>query len=575
MLSMEVLQPWKVDVGDSYKNDPFVQEASSRFKVSQLLCGLLIQRGLNTLDSVQSFLGAGLKLLRPLEEWPDLDRAASIIIDSFNKNEKIVVWGDYDADGITSTALLMDFFRKRIGKDVDYFLPHRMKHGYGMKKEVVESLAKQGVNTIITVDCGVSNIEEISLAKKLGMKVVLTDHHLPGEVLPPADVILNPQVNKVCPHEKLAGVGVAFFLAAKLNNVFPGEKIDIRQFLDLVAVGTIADIVDLDLTNRILVKNGLKLLGLTKRPGLVALKSVGGIASKASLGAFDVGFVIGPRINATGRLRSPDLALEVLLEEDEAKALVKAAEMDQLNKERKEIEIETTVKAVSQINSGENQHGLVAYSPDWHLGVVGIVASRVVREFGKPCFILSEKNGLIKGSGRSVPGFHLYNILSEMKDILFQFGGHSQAAGVSILPENLPEFQQRFENICKITEIDEDLKMKKVDMQLDLSFLRKDLIDELELLQPFGPCNEKPVFLSSPVTVVDQRLIGQGKHLKMTVKDDIGNMATALLWGEGQKWGENKLKGKDIVVSFYPEINVFKGKESMQIVIDDVLAIRQ
>lgn len=569
---MDILHKWELKKTPQVNNH-IKSQVIENYNVSEVFCELLSQKGLSTLEDIELFLNSSLKDLPLLEEWPNLKVAAEMISRSIENNEKIAIWGDYDADGITSTALLYDFFRKRIGKKVEYFLPHRMHHGYGMKKEVVEELHNQGVNMIITVDCGISNIDEIKRAKELGMKVVLTDHHLPGKTLPEADIIINPKVNDTCKAKELAGVGVAFYLAAQLNHTLPGEKIDIRQFLDLVALGTIADIVDLDITNRILVKNGLKILATTKRPGFVALKTICGIIAKNQLDVFDVGFILGPRINASGRMDSPELAFDMLTEENHLKAMKKAVNINSLNEERKKIEEKIVEEAVKQAEAIKDNSSIVVYNENWHLGVVGIVASRLVDKFGKPCFVLGKKNGVYKGSGRSIPGYHLFDILTEIKDDLSQFGGHSQAAGVSVAPEKILDFQKSFSEECSKIKVDESVLAKQINLPLDLQNISKGLIEDIDKLHPFGPCNEKPVFLSSPLIVVEQRLIGEGKHLGFELADSMDNKMVALLWRQGEKWGADSLKGKKIIVSFYPDLNIFNGIENIQIIIDEILAV--
>lgn len=570
---MRTLSPWKLK--DISGLGQISKKIARTTGLSEFFCCLLAQRGITTAEDAELFLEPSLKHLQPLSSWPALEEASNIICNAYEKREKIIIWGDYDVDGVTSSALLIDFFRKRLGVHVKHFLPHRVKHGYGMNMNEIENLAKDNVKTLITVDCGIANIKEIQRAKELGMRVVLTDHHLPGEILPSADIVLNPKVNGECPSRKLAGVGVAFYLAAQLNCDLPGEKIDIRQFLDLVALGTIADIVDIDLTNRILVKNGLSLLSVTKRPGIVALKKVGGIENKDELKSFDVGFVLGPRLNASGRLKSPDIALDLLLEEDPVKAQVLAIQLDELNTKRKEFEKEITDIALETLRSTqENRLGLVAYGENWHPGVIGIVASRIVEEFKKPAFVLTKQDGKIKGSGRSIPGVHLHDILTSLQQHLIKFGGHSQAAGVTLAPENLELFQDGFNSACKDVGASDIVLKKQLDLEIDPADLTEKFIKELDLLQPTGPTNKKPDFLSSKMTVVEQRLIGKEKdHVKLTLSNDKVGFLTGLIWRQGEQWGEDGLLGRSILTSYYPSINDFNGKRSIQITINDVLAV--
>jgi single-stranded-DNA-specific exonuclease len=548
-----------------------------KLNISPLLALLLNQRGLTSCEQMHFFLSPGLRYLSPLDKWPNLLSAARLVARSVTRGEKLAVWGDYDVDGITATAVIKNFFSRR-GYQITHYIPNRLKNGYGLNIEMLEQLAGQGVKTLITVDCGISSHAEIARAKELGFKIIVTDHHLPQKDLPPADIIVNPKLgSSPCPD--LAGVGVAFLLCAALNTLLPGDKLDIRQFLDLVALGTIADIVDLTGENRILVKNGLLLLNEAKRPGIRALKKVSGLDATATLGSGDVGFVLAPRINAAGRIGQPELALDLLLTEDIQTARTLARQLDKLNTDRKKIENEILEQAREQavrLAQTKDKQGLVLYSPEWHPGVIGIVASRIVDEFYRPCLILTRENGLLKGSGRSIPEFDLYQGLLNLSHILYGFGGHKQAAGLSLVPENLDQLKSLFNQ-----QVTRQLGPKPVEPKLVLDAclnfrdLTPVLLKELELLQPFGPGNPRPVFLGRNLSVQKQNLFGQGKHLGLFLRDEQSKITLrSQAWRKGEKWGQNNLENKTITIAFSPKLSVYNGLISIDIQIKEILDVK-
>jgi len=562
---------WKVVQNSA--SPAHIARLAEALEISPALCSILHQRGMTSLDEMQFFLSPGLRYLTPLENWPQLQQAADLIASSLSLGDKIAVWGDYDVDGITSAALLKDFFRSR-GIDIHCYLPHRVQDGYGLNIAGIEKLAREGIKTLITVDCGISHHSEISRAKELGMHVVLTDHHLPGSKLPPADVILNPQCSP-CPYPGLAGVGSAFFLSAALNKTLPGARMDIRDLLDLVALGTIADLVPLDRANRILVKNGLLLLSEARRPGIYALKEASGLGGADNIGAGQVGFALGPRINAAGRLDDPFPALELLLSQDLQQARNIAARLNSLNNERKKTEENILEGAREQAKLYIDDSGLILYDPDWHPGVLGIVASRLVEEFYRPCLVLTRENGLLKGSGRSISGFDLYQGLCSLKKHLSGFGGHSQAAGLSMEPENLNVLRTDFSRaVRECLGPGPHQKEIVLDGLLGLDKLSPDFLQELELLQPFGPENPRPVFLSPALKVLDQSLFGRDKHVRFDLKDpESGIKLRGQFWRQGRNLKETSLKGKNLTLAYTPGINVYQGLVSIRLNIREILEI--
>lgn len=562
---------WKLRETDLSAAD--LHKFSSELNISPVMCLILHQRGMKTLEDMHFFLNPGLRYLPPLETWSGLEDASHVIGRALDKDWKMAVWGDYDVDGITSVALIKDFFRRR-GVDVVPKLPHRVTDGYGLNIHEIENLAREGVKVLITVDCGISNMAEINRAKELGMQVVLTDHHQPGENLPRADAILNPKTES-CPHPNLAGVGTAFFLVAALNRTLPGDPLDIRDFLDLVALGTIADLVELDRSNRILVKNGLLLLNNSPRPGINALKEVSGLEASGTIGAGEVGFALGPRINAAGRLDDPAIALELLLTGNVQLAGKLAQQLNRLNDQRKKTENEILRQARDMARTMQDRHGLVLYGPDWHPGVIGIVASRIVDEFNRPCFVLTRDNGLLKGSGRSIQGYDLYQGLHSLASVLEKFGGHSQAAGLSLDPDRLEEFQEGFNMEVRHT-LGSAMPRRKIslDAMLDLADITPELLMEIEMLQPLGPGNPRPVFLSKELLVMEQTLFGNNRHVRFTLKDEpSGICLKAIFWRRGEAWGEQDMKGKRLTLAYTPAVNTYRGVTGIRLNIREILHV--
>jgi single-stranded-DNA-specific exonuclease len=552
-----------------------LEPLSEELGISALLASILNARGFRSRTAMDTFLSPGLRYLHPIEDWPGLEDAAKLLARAALEGDTIAVWGDYDVDGITATALVKDFFTRR-GYTVLHHLPNRLQEGYGMNVSGVEQLAEQNVRCLITVDCGIADIEPIRRARELGMTVIVTDHHIPGEQLPPAHAILNPRMG-TWPCCDLAGVGVAFFLAAGLNRVLPGTALDIRIFLDLVALGTVADVVKLSEQNRILVKNGLLLLKEGRRPGIRALKKSCKLQPEDAVGAGTIGFGLAPRINAAGRLGSPDLALELLLAESEEAARPLAQRLEKMNIERKSLEQQTLEEAVRQAEAMPDSRGLVLYSPNWHPGVIGIVASRIVDAFHRPCLLLAKDTqaGQLKGSGRSIPEFDLHAGLRECRHLLTRFGGHRLAAGAALAEAQLPDLREAFSNAVS-AQLGTDVRRPSLSLDGRLGFEHIDLplIQELELLEPVGPGNPRPVFLSPRVKVLQQKFLSRGKHLDLTLRDEnSGVILRGVLWREGEKWHERSLQGSGLLVAFTPKQSAYRGLCRIELTIRAILEV--
>ena len=544
---------------------------AQRLEISPLLARLLWQRGLQDFEAMRVFLNPSLRMLSPLDAWPGLTGAASVIADALARGEKLCVWGDYDVDGITSTALVLDVLARH-GIEASCHIPDRLAEGYGLNVEGVTRLAREGVGLLLTVDCGIADIEAVAHAKRLGMTVVVSDHHLPAEALPAADAIVNPRLHN-CPCPSLAGVGVAFLLMAAVNALLAergGRKADMRDVLDLVALGTLADVVDLNGQNRVLVKNGLLKIAEAARVGLAALKSACNFSPVAALGAGQVVFTLAPRINAAGRLGSSRAALELLLTKDRRRAAELAAELSRLNAERRDEEDRILAAAREQADTqaAAGRMGLVLHSPDWHPGVIGIVASRVVEALHRPCVVLSLVDNFLKGSGRSVPGFDLHEAFTSCADLFIGFGGHKMAAGLSLQPDNLGSFSARFDALVR-TGLGATPAPAECKIDADLTFPQADfhLLKELEMLQPFGMGNAEPVFASPPVKVRGMR--GRPGFMLLELEDEeSGLMLTAKAWRQLADMPQS-LKGRRIRIAFTPRIDRYNGAATIELRMKD------
>ena len=535
--------------------------------ISERLAGLLWDRGLDSLPAMDVFLSPHLRHLAPLEPWPGLDAAARVLADGLATGKRLAVWGDYDVDGVTSTALVFQVLAGR-GIAVETYLPDRTGEGYGLNAAGIEALAGRGVQMLLTVDCGISDVDEVRRAKELGLTVVVCDHHLPGAELPPADAVLDPRLCD-CPCADLAGVGTAFLLLAAVNRLLPGPAVDMREVLDLVAVGSIADVVKLTGQNRILVKNGLLKVAEARRPGLAALKEVGGFSPTASLGAGQVGFSLAPRINAAGRLGSARNALDLLLAPDHAAALPLAKQLDELNGQRQRTEEGILREALDQAGKKLNRPGLVLFAPHWHAGVIGIVASRVVEAHYRPTLILTRDGERLKGSGRSTEEVDLHGALAACAGLLASFGGHRQAAGLSLAPENLEALEAAF-CAAVVAQVGPAplTPTLRLDGELPFAAISFDLLKELELLQPFGPGNPEPTFYSPPVRVTGHKVFGKG-HVRLSLLDETSRITlTAKAWRQADTLPRT-LQGQTVQVAFRPRIDRYSGIPSIELEVKD------
>ena len=566
-------------------------ELASKLGISPWLAGILYSRGLNSLEELDFFLSPGLRSLVPPCNWPGVEAAAQIIVQGLLAGHKLAVWGDYDVDGVTSTALVKTVLAWH-GFKVEHYLPHRSQDGYGLNIKGVEKLSAQGVNILLTVDCGISDHAPIARANELGMIVVLTDHHLPAETLPAAAAICNPALPN-SPYPSLAGVGMAFFLMAQVNNLLseknnlnksagptPKAKPDIRDVLDLVALGTLADMVPLSGQNRILAKNGLLLISEGKRPGIAALKAVAGFAPASNLSAGQVTFTLAPRINAAGRLDHADDALALLLATSVEEAQTLAEKLDAMNKARRtqeeEIFQEAHAKAQELLATNPNLPALVLFDPSWHPGIIGIVASRIVEVYYKPTIILCQDNDIIKGSGRSIKELNLHTAVTACEALLLRYGGHHQAVGLSLAPELLPEFQNKF---CKavIEAIGPNSYLPTLRYDAEANFATASdgtNLNELELLQPFGIKNPEPIFISPPLLLKSVTPFGhgnyqQGGHVRLELSDESSGITLRVkAWRQAKAFPSTGC-GRYLKIAYSVRIDHYNGTPSVDINLRD------
>ena len=502
--------------------DPLVvNQLASDLNLSPVVTKILVTRGLDTKSKAEDFLAPSLEDLLDPYLLTGMEKGVDRTIQALREKEKIMIFGDYDVDGITATSLLFLVLNK-LGADVTYYLPNRLIEGYGLSPEGISEAERRGVSLIISVDCGITAVEEIAFAKTKGIDTVITDHHEPKEILPDASAIINPKATRqVYSGGELSGVGVAFKFAQAILRRLGQDESELEDHLDLVALGTSADIVPLVGENRIFTKLGMDQIARTSKPGLKSLIFISGILGQ-KIGTGQVVFILAPRINAIGRLGDAELAIKLFTTKDESKAAELARTLDEENRRRKnidEITLEEALELIEQSVDLANDKAIVLASSGWHQGVIGIVASRLVERFHRPTIMIAIDGAEGKGSARSIPGFHLYDALRECEEYLLKYGGHKYAAGLSILPEKIQPFREKFKKVSDVKLSREDLIPRLfIDSELDLGQINPELVRVLELLAPFGPQNMRPVFLSRNVTIWGEPYIVGNKHLRLRVK---------------------------------------------------------
>ena len=530
----------------------------------------LYARGLDTPEKAAAFLAADRGQLQDPMEMRDMDRAAGRVAQALERGERIAVYGDYDVDGITSTCLLTDFLRREGGEVLPY-IPDRLEEGYGLNREALDTLCQEGVRLVVTVDCGITAVEEADYARELGMDLVITDHHECKAQLPRAMAVVDPHRSD-CPYpfKSLAGVGVALKLVLALGGPDRQREL-LERYADLAAIGTVADVMNLTGENRTIVRLGLEVLRHTARPGLKALLRQAGMEERP-LNSVAIGYTLAPRLNASGRMGRANLAAELLLTADPARGEELAVELCQLNRERQAIEAEIYDQCIPLVQAlpQNRRYALVLAGEQWHQGVVGIVASRLADRYSCPTFMICLQDGKGKGSCRSFAGFNLFAALEHCTDLLESFGGHALAAGFTILEENIPAFAQAMNDyVCACTGGKEMVAALDIDAEVeDLDLLTLEEVEGLDLLEPCGAGNPKPVFSLSGCMVTALSEVGGGRHLKL--KLSAGGRSLDAIFFSTTAAEAGVAVGERVDAAFTPQVNEYRGWRSVQLQLCDL-----
>jgi single-stranded-DNA-specific exonuclease len=547
------------------ENTDIRQELSNYLGISDIIAQVLVNRGILDKNIAKDFLFGGQEKLGNPYLLKDMEKAVARIVQAITNKQKMIIYGDYDVDGMTSSALLYKIL-KELGGVIDYYIPERQSEGYGLNSAALTMLIQSGTELLITVDCGISAVEEVNAITQQ-LDIIITDHHQPPEVLPSAYAIINPK-QKGCsyPEKNLAGVGVAYKLSQALSQHYYGRDNKFSEYLDIVAIGTVADIVSLTGENRILVKLGLGKIVNTKNIGLKELIDICRV-DPSKIDAGKIGFAIAPRLNAAGRISRADYGVELLITDNIEKAKELATYLECENTQRQAVEKDIQSAAESVVNELDLDIAkvLVVVGEDWHPGVIGIVASRLVEKYYRPVFMISIRDGIGKASCRSIPAFDIYDALSQCSDLLLQFGGHRQAAGFSILPEHIEELKVRLNHIANTTLAQADyVPVLTIDSLLSLDEINTSFLEQLGCLEPFGMGNHSPVFACKDIVVEDVRTIGQeARHLKLKVNQkNVSNDVVAWQMGGLAEIIQNKEK---IELAFFPEINEWQGQRKIQL----------
>jgi single-stranded-DNA-specific exonuclease len=553
---------------------PHASNLANETGITPLQAQLLINRGITDSSSALSFLTPRLSDLTDPMLLKDMDMAVEMIVGAIENQKKITIYGDYDADGITATALLVNFFWS-LGIQVSYYIPHRLTEGYSLNFEAVEKMARDGVGLIITVDCGTTNGKEIERIRERGMKVVVTDHHQVPKDFEPICPVINPhRSDSSFPFQNLAGVGLAFFLAVAVRAALREQgwfrhrsEPDLKDYLDLVALGTVADMVPLLEQNRILVKWGLERIKASLWPGIKAIQEIA-VLNGSGVTPYDIAFKFAPRLNAPGRMGSAKMGVEVLTTADPAYARDLAEQLNVLNIERQSIEQSILEQIESTVSTEdiEDRRTLVIPGNGWHRGVLGIVASRLVDKYRRPTLVLDIKDGKATGSGRSIEGFNLHQALERLGHLFERFGGHYHAVGFALDAANIKVLGKELEGLAQEVLSEDDLIPKiEIDAEVSLPGLTLQTLKHMEALSPYGSGNPEPVLCSHALQVLASRVVGE-RHLKLKVKQE-GSVLEAIGFGLSDR---HPLQGETINMAFTPEINEWQGYERIQLRIVDL-----
>lgn len=566
------MEKWMV-----YNKKADFQKIGSEFGIDPVIARLIRNRDIQDMKEIRSYLYGTLAEIPSPWKMKDMERAVQILQKKITQKKKIRIIGDYDIDGVTATCILLKGL-KRLNANVDTYIPDRVKDGYGMHEQLIDKALEDGIDTILTCDNGIAAAAEIEYAKKEGLTVIVTDHHdIPFRdtedgriwIIPKADAVVNPKQNDcLYPNKNICGAVVAWKLIWALYERLGIDSDEIWDFLELAAIATVGDVMDLQGENRIIVKEGLKKLSSTSFEGLKALICVNNLEG-AEITAYHVGFVIGPCINASGRLDTAARSLELLLADNMEDAMKLADDLYDLNQSRKamtEQGKEQAIQSIEENNLGKDRV-LVVYLPDCHESLAGIIAGRIREAYNKPVFVLTKGADGVKGSGRSIEAYSMYEELVKCSDLLTQFGGHPMAAGLSMEEKNVELFRRRLNDNCTLTEQDLIPKIM-IDVPMPISYLSKKLTEQLKVLEPFGKGNSKPLFAQKNLRAVGIRVLGRNRNVaKMLLIDENGIKMDAVYFGEAQEFVDFVQAHDTISVIYYPEINVFQGRENLQVVI--------
>ncbi len=565
-----IMEQWLV----SMKKADF-NKIAKQFNISPVTARLIRNRNYIDISDINKYLNGGLSDLYPASLMKDIERASEILLNKIKSNKTIRIIGDYDIDGIMSTYILLKGL-SRLGADVDERIPERIRDGYGLNENLVKEAFDDGKDTIITCDNGIAAYNQVALAKSLGLTVIVTDHHeVPyntetnEQIIPPADAVVDPKQRSCSyPFKELCGAAIAWKL---ISCLYTREGISIDEansFIEFVSIATIGDVCDLRDENRIIVKEGLNAIKHCSNYGLNALISLNKLNIN-NLNTYHIGFIIGPCLNASGRLETAQKALSLLNCDSDSKALSIASELISLNISRKSLTEQFTAEAINQIESSNllNDKVIVVYLPKCHESLAGIIAGRIKERYNKPSFVITDSEGLAKGSGRSIEEFSMFEEMTKCKELFTKFGGHPMAAGLSLKKENIDKFRSIINKNCSLT--DEDLIPKlHIDMQMPINYITKELIYDIDKLKPFGKGNTKPIFVQKGLNVLHPRIVGSGKNaVKMQLSDGYDHFINAVYFGDAEKFIQCVNSNKTISAVYYPDINEYKGYQSLQLTI--------
>jgi single-stranded-DNA-specific exonuclease len=562
-----LLKEWVIYAADHARR----ASLSELLSISPVTAAVLLARGIVTVDQARNWLSpTGTPLHDPFL-IPGMTEAVKRLHHAVITHERICFYGDYDVDGVAATSIYLSFFRS-LGAQAVAYIPHRIREGYGLHTAALRRLNNEGVRLIVTADCGTTAANELALGAQLGLDIIVTDHHQPEDPLPPALAVLNPHRTDSCyPFSGLCSAGIAYQVVRAYARQYGQAPVDPDSLLDLVALATVADVVPLHDENRYFVREGLRLITRGARTGLRALKLVSGIDQACTTAT--VAFKLAPRINAAGRLGHAGTGVKLLTTESELEARALALQLDELNRERRKVEETTLCEAFAAIDFSDPPAALIIWAKGWHLGVVGIVAARLVDRYHRPAVVIAvNEQGIGKGSARGVPGFNLYAALAQCRDLLLGFGGHPNAAGLTVAEAQLPSLRERLIAIAEQWARNQPRgRVLRVDALVDLADIRPTVVHELDRLNPYGAGNPEPTLVASNVAVLSMKVVGNG-HLKVTVRQNGSRPFEGIGFRMGKLAG-SVLSGRSrLDLAFIPELNNWNGSDRVQLRIRDIRA---